>query len=751
MKTKKLCSAVICALLGAVVLYSGSAFAAASATQQLVKGIELYNQNKLEEAMDAFIDVMVNGTRQEADQANQYVNMIHNRLAGVQAPAQLATDYAQSVGTSFDNSLVNTVNQAQTQANNWATAQQQQLQQNLATQEQALQNTWNTQTQNLQNAVYTPVQNLQNTVYTPVQNAQDELAQLEAQQKALNDQIEANRLQAMQNIQTVQQELSTVQTPVIATQSAAFPNGTQEMTVADLFSTEQTATTYPTAAQPVYTTQTVETAQTVQTPAYAVTTPTYTVSTPSYTVTTPSYTVETPAYTVQTPAYTEQRVSDVIYTPHQENVLTTVGPATTSSAFTDLTTPEAVSARNLYTEQKLASMKQAAIDKIAAYDGVHLYMRDGRPDAIDIDEGVVFKGNNFRTESIPLLNSIYELLALTQGAQYIILPPGSYTDDVNLEGIREAMALNSYFVKRGISQGKLYYNMGLVDKEAPAQFANLKGLSIVFDYDSKLPTRMQKNADNETNPLLSMAIVPQCHAIDRSLGEAYAIDFSVLETTEGLDNWVLQVVQHGRDGNYYIVRQLEGFAPVYHQILWNGRKGIIGPELPCGKYTLVLTATDLKGNKQTLRRRVVVKCSSDQSDNITAFCGVKEPVAEKATVVKTTTATTGLNYKAARLWKKPARTMGGTQTKAKAAATQTAASAAKASATESASDTSTYTVTKTVRNIVTEDTSLPAAATTGTTGTTTTTTTTTSSVSTADSTYGDLPANPYDMPYEENF
>ena len=59
-----------------------------------------------------------------------------------------------------------------------------------------------------------------------------------------------------------------------------------------------------------------------------------------------------------------------------------------------------------------------------------------------------------------------------------------------------------------------------------------------------------------------------------------------------VDNWMLQVVQHGRDGNFYVVRQLEGFTPVYHQILWNGRKGIIGPELPCGKYTLVLTATD---------------------------------------------------------------------------------------------------------------------------------------------------------------
>ena len=143
-----------------------------------------------------------------------------------------------------------------------------------------------------------------------------------------------------------------------------------------------------------------------------------------------------------------------------------------------------------------------------------------------------------------------------------------------------------------------------------------------------------------------MAIVPLCHAIDRSLGEAFAIDFSVLETVNPLANWVLQVVQHGHDGKFYIVRQLEGFAPVYHQILFNGRKGIIGPELPCGKYTLVLTGTDLKGKKQTLRRRVIVKCSEQKKACTDNSCGA----------AKTKTAD-NLDYKAARLWVKPGRTM----------------------------------------------------------------------------------------------
>lgn len=337
------------------------------------------------------------------------------------------------------------------------------------------------------------------------------------------------------------------------------------------------------------------------------------------------------------------------------NAVLTTSTAVGPSGFADLTSPEAEEARAIYTEQKLASMTAAAVEKLNEAKGIHLYFRDGRPDALDIDAETLFQGNTFRAEAFPVLNSIYELLALTQDASYTILPPGSYTDDVTLPGIRQAMALNSYLIERGISQGKVHYNMGLTDQEPPAQFANLHGLSIVFDFDAKLPTRMEENQESEKAPLLSMAVVPLCHAIDRSLGEAFAIDFSVLETLNGIDNWVLQIVQHGRDGNYYVVRQLEGFTPVYHQILWNGRKGIIGPELPCGKYTIVLTATDLKGAKKTLRHRVVVKCSEQKNVSCTkGVCGAK---AENKTETDENSICPKCNYKTARLWTKPSRTM----------------------------------------------------------------------------------------------
>lgn len=429
--------------------------------------------------------------------------------------------------------------------------------------------------------------------------ADDALAEVEAQQQALNDRIMAERRAAQEKAAQMRED---------AAQKAAALNEA--------------------AAQAAVTGATVPAAQTEG--------DVVVISDESEPETEPAPAV------VQTPVVQEE--------PRRESVLsTTTEPAT--STFADLTSPEAVRAREIYTEQKLDSMTSAAVEKITAAKGVHLYFRDNLPDALDIDADVLFDGGKFRPEALPLLNSIYELLALTQGASYTILPPGSYTDDVTLSGIRQAMAFNSYFINRGISQGKLHYNLGLVDQEPPARFANLNGLAVVFDFKGQLPTRMEKNDGNEKAPLLSMAIVPQCHAIDRALGEAYAIDFSVLETVNPIDNWVLQVVQHGRDGNFYVVRQLEGFTPVYHQILWNGRKGIIGPELPCGKYTLVLTATDLKGQKQTLRRRVIVKCSEQKTSACTTgTCGAKTAASSDNLCPK-------CNYKTARLWVKPGRTM----------------------------------------------------------------------------------------------
>lgn len=484
---------------------------AATPEKQLEKGIALFEEEKNDEALEYFIDVLLTGNRKQVTEANKYVNMIHNRIGGIQNPVE--------VDVAFKEGEVKHLSDAATEAE--AQAQKEMLLQQSANEEAIAGSA-------LETTAPAVVEDNGVTVSAPKETAAQPQAQASAE----------------------------------AVEEQAAP-----------------------AAAPV---------------AYA-----------------------DSSYAAAQRAAEEQA---------------SVAPKG-GSTYTDLTSPEALQARELYSQQKLESMKSDVIARIRNTKGVRIYFRNNLPDAIDIDGDVIFQGNRFNPDALPLLDDIYSLMALTQGASYIILPAGSYTDDVTLAGIRQAMALNSFFVHKGISSGKISYNMGLYDQEPPAKFANLEGLSIVFDFEAQLPSAIAQANQVSKRPLLSIAVVPVSNEIDPSKGEAFAIDFSVIETVNPINNWIFQIVQHGKDGKYYVVRQLEGFAPVYHQILWNGRKGIIGPELDCGKYTLVLTVTDSTGEKKTIRRQITVKCGeqkkAETEENICKNC----------------------DYKTPRLWTKPARKM----------------------------------------------------------------------------------------------
>ncbi len=627
---------------------------AASAERQLQKGIEAYQKNNNDKALEYFVDVLMNGDNEQVAQANRYIEAIHNNMGGIKTPVEVNVNFPDQPTQTLIDRTDNLANYGVEKLDT------------LAGEELSVPQGPKTLTQQIEER--------QLAGYLD-----DGAEPVSAQQGALLDTATVLQEQNVNGVQTTQQDVKAVNQQLQQESKAAVQNQVpvpQEKSMADGLVSD--------------------------------------------------------ASSVSVPAPVSASGSDLVkQEPIAQQAVVQPENLETASVFADLTTPSAIEARNLYTTQKLQSMTQEVVSSLTATPGVHLYLReDGRPDAIDVDDEVLFHQNTFRTEALPTLNNIYELMALTQNATYVILPEGSYTDDVTLPGIRQAMALHSYLVKRGISQGKLSYNMGLVDQEVPAQFSNLKGLSVVFDYDAKLPTRLLDNQNNETTPLLSMAIVPPCKAIDRTLGEAFAIDFSVLETLEPLDNWSLQVIQHGRDGNYYVVRQLEGFAPVYHQILWNGRKGIIGPELPCGKYTVVLNAVDAKGSKQTLRRRLVVKCNAAREFGSCekGTCAVKEKE------------TSALNYQATRLWKKPGRTMPVSKPQVPVQAVE------DQQVQEQSTASNTYTVTKTVSNIVTEDNTPVAGA-----------------VSSSQE-YAPMPVNaggyapvegaatnPYDMPYEEEY
>ncbi|WP_428898403.1 hypothetical protein Dip518_000596 [Parelusimicrobium proximum] len=296
--------------------------------------------------------------------------------------------------------------------------------------------------------------------------------------------------------------------------------------------------------------------------------------------------------------------------------------------------------------QRIDEARNSLIAELQNTKGVKLHMRNGLPDALDIESSLIFdKNNGFLPSSAKILDKVYALMLLTAEATYVILPPGSYTDEVSLKGVRQALALSTALVYRGVSPGKVSYNMGLYDEEPPAKFANLDGLSIVFDYTAK-PTLYLPDASTKS-PLMSLGIFPTNHKILMNDKEGFLVDFSVIETASAVQSWQVQIIQHAKDGKFYIVRQVEGTGAIYSQIYSNGRKQFFGDKLTPGKYTIMLTAVDSEGRLKRLRRSVTYEGLPEDK---------KASASKPSAAAAKKGAKTDEDYKAARLWTRPKRT-----------------------------------------------------------------------------------------------
>lgn len=306
-----------------------------------------------------------------------------------------------------------------------------------------------------------------------------------------------------------------------------------------------------------------------------------------------------------------------------------------------------VAQRDQKIDQNVEEMQKTLIDRLNKQEGVNVYMRNGKVDAIDIDSDVIFLDDKitFSSHGKEVLEDVYALMLLSKDPVFVLLPPGSYTDEVALQGMRQAVALNSYLINMGLSSSKLNFNMGLLNEQPPAKFSNLEGISIVFDYDKK-PSLYNKVSDKRSYPILSLGMYPE--KINTTLGEMMVIDYSVIETAYPIADWKLQIIQHASDGKYYIVRQVSGKDSVYDQIYWNGKKQFFGAALPDGKYTLMLRAKDNKGKEKIVRRKVELVSVKEK---------VQETKTSKTAKTSKTVKQAALDYSTPRLWKKPARVL----------------------------------------------------------------------------------------------
>ena len=76
-------------VLTSSLLMAGIPVVAASADKQLQKGIEAYRQNDTDQALEYFIDVLMDGNNEQVAQANKYIDAIHNKIGGIKQPVEV--------------------------------------------------------------------------------------------------------------------------------------------------------------------------------------------------------------------------------------------------------------------------------------------------------------------------------------------------------------------------------------------------------------------------------------------------------------------------------------------------------------------------------------------------------------------------------------------------------------------------------------------------------------------------------------
>ena len=66
--------------------------------------------------MDYFIDVLVNGNSEEVAEANKYIDLIHNRIGGIQAPVEVDVNFKEGEVKTLEDLTDDSVRQAQAAA-----------------------------------------------------------------------------------------------------------------------------------------------------------------------------------------------------------------------------------------------------------------------------------------------------------------------------------------------------------------------------------------------------------------------------------------------------------------------------------------------------------------------------------------------------------------------------------------------------------------------------------------------------------
>jgi len=277
--------------------------------------------------------------------------------------------------------------------------------------------------------------------------------------------------------------------------------------------------------------------------------------------------------------------------------------------------------------EKIAGMRRAALQGLEKSEAVKIYMADPLPRAVTIDPRAFFANDTvFKPDTAAALANLAGLVFTLGKANVLILPEGSVEGDVKIKSIRQAIALNSYLVSRGISQSRIDVNLTGTDIKFPKELNNISGLIVLFDYD-KDPRLNEPDDAQSKGPKVSLGIYPTAISIQK--GEGALVEFSVFKSPIGQVSWKFEIFSVQADNSILSLQKTDDVGPLCKQSYWNGRKNFFGAPYPSGKYMFSITATDVEGRETNLRRLLAIKPSAEQEKALAAKNLAKPKVAAK--------------------------------------------------------------------------------------------------------------------------
>ena len=255
-------------------------------------------------------------------------------------------------------------------------------------------------------------------------------------------------------------------------------------------------------------------------------------------------------------------------------------------------------------------MRKDILLRLSNSSSVKLYTKNGRLTALAMNSNFFFSGDTaFKAGTEEMLGLISGLIFTMGKVSCLILPEGAVGGDIKIKNIRRAIALNSYFEKRGISKAKVDVDLVGNDLSIPKELSNVGGLIILFDYTRE--PRLKPLDDIKTNgPRVSLGIYPTSIAPHKN--EGAVVEFSVMETPTGIPSWSFQIFQVQPDGSRLQLQEITGTGAQFNQSYWNGRRNFFGIPYKAGLYTFEIIAKDVEGRELKSQKHILIKPSPQE-------------------------------------------------------------------------------------------------------------------------------------------